>query len=151
MGFEVFILGFKDGGPAWLPVQQIHDAFGTHVAESPAYAWRLLYDEPNANGVTLMKHPSDPSLIQGFSIDRPGVDIRMWDTLASILASGPFAFVFASGHPPLIGNADVIPHLPPDMIASMGQPRFVRTGQEIVHEIQTAQPDGAGNSQRAGK
>jgi hypothetical protein len=85
-----------------------------------------------------MQHPTDPSLIQGFSVDRPGADIRMWDTLAAILASGPFAFVFAREHPPLIGNPDVTQHLPADMIASMGQPKVVRSGQEILDEIQKA-------------
>jgi hypothetical protein len=137
MSFEVFIFSFKNGGPEWFPVKRIRDAFGTHVADCPAYAWCLRYDGPNANGVTLMEHPNDPSLIQGFSVDSPGADIRMWDTLASILASGPFAFVFGS-HPPLIGNPEVTQHLPPDMIASMGQPRLVRNGQEILHEIRTA-------------
>src|SRR5690349_10562461 len=107
MGFEVFILSFRKGGPEWVPFQRIRDAFGTHVADCPAYDWCLRYDDTNVNGVKLMKHPNDPSLIQGFAVDRPGADIRMWDTLASILASGPFAFVFASGHPPLIGNPDV--------------------------------------------
>jgi hypothetical protein len=111
MGFEVFILGFKNGGPEWFPAQRIREAFGSHVAESPAYAWRLCYEGSSLNGVTLMRHPSDPSLINGFSVDRPGADIRLWDTLAAILASGPYAFVFASGHPPLIGNPDVIEHL----------------------------------------
>jgi hypothetical protein len=101
MSFEVFIFGFKNGEPEWFPAQRIRHAFGTHVVECPAYAWGLCYDEPNVNGVTLMNHPSDPSLISGFSIDRPGADIRMWDTLASILASAPFAFIFG-GHPPLI-------------------------------------------------
>ena len=137
MSFEVFILGFKNGEPEWFPAQRVRDAFGTHVVECLAYAWCLRYDEPNVNGVTLMKHPSDPSLISGFSVDRPGADIRMWDTLASILASGPFAFVFGS-HPPLIGNPDAVQHLPPNMLASMGQPRLVRSGQEIQHEIRTA-------------
>jgi hypothetical protein len=140
MGFEVHILGFEDGGPAWLPIQRIRDAFGTHVADSdsPVYAWRLSYpDEPHQNGVTLMQHATDASLLQGFTVDRPGADIRMWDALASILASGPFAFVFGS-HPPLIGNSEVVQHLPPDMIGSMGRPRLVRNGQEILHEIRTA-------------
>ena len=137
MGFEVFILGFKNGEPEWFPAQRVKDAFGTHVSDgSPAYVWSLRYDGPNVNGIRLMRHPSDPTLIQGFSVDRPGADIRMWDALAAFLASGPFAFVFASGHPPLIGNPDVTQHLPPDMIASMGQAKLVRNGQEILDKIQ---------------
>jgi len=138
MSFEVHILAFNDGGPAWLPIQRIRDAFAPHVAEGPPYTWRLCYDGPNVNGVTVMRHPIDPSLLQGFSVDRPGADPRMWDTLASILASGPFALVFASGHPPLIGNSEVIRHLPPDLIQSMGQPRLVRSGQDILLEIRTS-------------
>jgi hypothetical protein len=137
MSFEVFILGFKNGGPEWFPAQRVRDAFSPHVVECEPYAYCLRYEGPNVNGVTLMKHPSNPSLISGFSIDRPGADIRMWDTLAFILASGPFAFVFSS-HPPLIGNPDVVQHLPHDMLASMGQPRLVRNGQEIRREIQGA-------------
>jgi hypothetical protein len=60
----------------------------------------------------------------------------MWNTLAAFLASGPFAFVFASGHPPLIGNPDVAKHLPADMSTSMGHVRVVKSGQEILDEIQ---------------
>jgi hypothetical protein len=139
MGFELHIFAFKDGGPAWLPIQRVREAFGAHVSDtdSPQYAWQLCYDEPHQNGVMLMEHPTDAGLLQGFIVDRPGADPRMWDTLASILASGPFALIFASGHPPLISNLEVVPHLPPDMIQSMGQPKLVRSGQEIVDEIRS--------------
>jgi hypothetical protein len=141
MGFEVHIIGFEGGGPAWLPIQRIRDAFGAHVADSdsPVYAWRLCYpDEPHQNGVSLMQHPTDASLLQGFIVDSPGADPRMWDALASILASGPFALVFTDNHPPLIGNSGVLQHLPPDMIESMGQPKLVRSGQDILDEIRNS-------------
>lgn len=140
MGFEIFILGFKKGGPEWFPEQLLRDAFGTHVVDRATYSWGLHYSELDTNGVTLMKHPSELGLVQGFSLDSPGSDIRLWDTLASILSSGPFALVFSSGHPPLIGNLEVSFHLPPDMVASMGQPRLVRNGQEILDQIRTSRP-----------
>jgi hypothetical protein len=138
MGFEVFIFSFKNGEPAGFPIQRIRDAFGAFVADSPGYAWRLCYDGPNLNGVTVMRHPTDQSLLHGFTVDSPGSDLRLWDTLASILAFGPLAMVFSSGGPPLIGSADVVPDLPPSMIESMGQPKCVRSGSEILHAIQSA-------------
>ena len=138
MGFEVFILTFESGKPKGFPIDRIRAAFGPYVASSSVYAWELVYDGKYNGGVNIMPHPTDRTLLHGFTVDRPGADPRMWDTLATVLAMGPFALVFASGHPPLIGNTDVIQHLPPDMIQSLGQPRFVRNGQEIVHEIRTS-------------
>lgn len=138
MGFEVFILSFESGKPKGFPIDRIRAAFGPHVAPSSAsYAWELVYDGRYNGGVNVMPHPTDGTLLHGFTVDRPGADPRMWDALAAILALGPFALVFG-GHPPLIGNTDVLQHLPPDMIQSLGQPRFVRNGQEIVREIRSA-------------
>ena len=136
MGFDVFILSFKNGEPAGFPVQRIRDAFGAAVAESPAYDWRLCYDDQNLNGVMVMRHPTDQSLLHGFTVESPGGDLRLWDTLASILTLGPLAMVFSSGGPPLIAKPEVVEHLPPSMIESMGQPRCVRSGTEILHAIQ---------------
>ena len=80
MGFDVFILSFKNGEPAGFPVQRIRDAFGAAIAESLAYDWRLCYGDPNLNGVTLMRHPTDQSLLHGFTVESPGSDLRLWDS-----------------------------------------------------------------------
>jgi hypothetical protein len=136
MGFEVFILSFKNGEPAGFPIQRIRGAFGAAVRESPPYDWRLCYDDPNHNGVRVMRHPSDESLLHGFTVESPGSDLRLWDTLASILALGPLAMVFSSGGPPLIANSDVVEHLPPSMIETMGHPKCVRDGRDILLAIQ---------------
>jgi hypothetical protein len=138
MGFEVHFFSFKNGEPVGFPIERIREAFSPYVTESKFYAWELVYGGELNGGVNIFPHPSDPTLLHGFVVDRPGVDPRMWETLADILAFGPFALIFSSKHPPMIGNADVARHLPPDMIESMGQPKLVSSGREISDNIRSS-------------
>lgn len=61
----------------------------------------------------------------------------MWDALASILRLENAALIFSSGGPLLVADAGVVRHLPDGMTeGSLGQPKFVTTGKEILDEMQ---------------
>ena len=138
MSFEAFIFCFKEGEPAGFPTERIRAAFGPFASDGPDNGWRLYYDERNYSDVTLMRHPTDERLILGFTVERPCGDSRLWDALASILALNNLVLIFPAGLPPLIASDNVVQHLPAEMIESMGQPRYVRSGAEILRELHKA-------------
>jgi len=135
MGFEVFILGFAHGQPAGIPLQSIRQVFGEFLVDATPYDGRLKYEGPNLNAITLLRDRTEKDLVTGFSIDSPCSDPRLWDALASILQLGNLAMICSRDRPPLIADSKVAEHLPPDMLESMGAPKCVRSGTEIVHEI----------------
>jgi hypothetical protein len=135
MGFEVFILGFDRGQPARIPVQDIRQVFGGFLAGASPYDWRLTYEGQNQNAVTLLRDRSDRELITGLSIDSPCNDPRLWDAMASILQLGNLVLIASSDLPPLVASAGVADHLPAQMLESMGAPKCVRSGAEIVRAI----------------
>jgi hypothetical protein len=74
---------------------------------------------------------ADQSLLRSFTVLRLCGDLRFWDAMASILRLGNLVLFFPTSCPPLIADGSVAPHLPPNMIESMGQPKRVTTEQEI--------------------
>jgi hypothetical protein len=138
MSFEAFVQCFKDGEFAGFPSQQIRDAFAPYAIDDSPYDWRIFYDQQNYSDVMESSHPTDTALICGFTVHRPCGGVRLWDTLATILKSGNFVLYFPASCPPLIADERVAQHLPPDMIESLGKPKVITTGQEILDELRAA-------------
>jgi hypothetical protein len=54
------------------------------------------------------------------------------------LRLGNVALFFPGGKGPLIADASVANHLPPDMFESLGTPIIVASGREIVEQIRSS-------------
>ena len=135
MSFDIYIQGFHRGEFASVPRQRVRDAFGEYVTEVEPNYWQLRYNDTNTCKIDLMPH-SDPSMIHGFTVERPCGDQRLWDALAFILTLGDLVLYFPGGRAPLVGRSSVTEHLPPDMVEALGQPVVVTSGRGIQHEIQ---------------
>jgi len=136
MSFEAFVCYFQDGEPATVSRQQVREAFGDFLAEAGGFDWHLHYDETNSCDVILTKSPEDSSVVRGFTVMRPCGDIRLWEAVASALRLGNGALFFSSGAPLLIADTRVVQHLPEGMTeGSLGQPRCVTTGSEIMQAM----------------
>jgi hypothetical protein len=138
MSFEAFVHCFRDGEIAGIPRQQVRDAFGSCLTEGGAYDWQLYYGKADSCDVMLSAADADQSLLRSFTVLRPCGDVRFWDALASILRLGNLVLLFPSSCPPLIADRSVATHLPPDMIESMGEPKCVATGKEILAALHAA-------------
>jgi hypothetical protein len=137
MSFEAFVQCFKDGESAGIPRQQIREAFGSFLSDR-GDDWHLFYDAANSCDVMLTIDDTEETLVQGFTVTRPCGDERFWDSMASILRLGNVVLYFPASCPPLIADASVAQHLPPNMIEAMGQPKRVTSGKEILKVLHAA-------------
>lgn len=70
--------------------------FGAAFLSEPELdRWEVQYDAHSASDVYLSSY--DATMLDGFSINRPCGDMRLWDALASILALGNFVLYFLLG------------------------------------------------------
>ncbi len=86
---------------------------GPHLNELEPNFWQLDYDDLNSCNIYLTAHNSDSGLIDGFTVNRPCYDQRLWDALASILTLGDVVLYFPGCRAPLVAQAIVAQHLPP--------------------------------------
>jgi hypothetical protein len=136
MSFEAFVCYFQKGEVATVPSQHVREVFGAFLAEGGGYDWHLHYDDQNSCDLMLTKDPGDAGAIRGFTVMRPCGDVRLWDALAATLRFGNAALFFSSGAPLLVADSSVVQHLPEGMTeGSLGQPKCVTTGSEILHEM----------------
>jgi hypothetical protein len=138
MSFDVYLQSFHNGEPAGIPSQRIRDAFGAHLTEIGPNFWQLRYDDANWCDLDLTAHETDATMISDFTVHRPCSDQRLWDALASILASGDIVLYFPGCRAPLVAQSAVIDHLPASMVEALGQPVIVTSGREIQEEIHAA-------------
>lgn len=131
MGFELFIQCFQDGESAGIARADLRDAFGDYLYENKPDFWQLRYDATNSCDVYLTAEDADIGKVQGFCVNRPCADERLWDALASILTLGNVVLYFPGGQAPLVGSSGVKEHLPPDMVEALGEPVIVPSGTEI--------------------
>ncbi len=74
----------------------------------------------------------------GFTLNRPVRDPALWRALFSALQHTGRVLVVPGAVPPLIGVADTVPHLPADLVESLGPPVVVTDGLAIRHWVENA-------------
>jgi hypothetical protein len=138
MGFEAFVNCFKDGELDGMPRQKVRDAFGPFLTDMGAEKWRVYYDDANWSDVMIEPLAKKDDLLVGIVVDRPCADERLWDSLYQILKLGNIVIYFPSNCPPLVADPEVVKHLPPGMVKSLGEPRCVHSGKEIVEAVRSS-------------
>jgi len=138
MSFDVYLVSFADHQPSGVPRTLVREAFAEHVRwDNEDLAWTQFTSKDDCSiGLSALK--SDPSRISCISINRPLADERLWNSLHQILRLGNVALFFPGGRVPLIADASVADHLPPDMFDSLGAPIVVTSGREIVEQIRSS-------------
>ena|SRR5579883_3008938 len=132
MGFEIFIVCWRDGEQATIPRAWLRTLFPVEESGQETDIWTLAYDARNRCDLYLRTLPGDPEQITGFSVDRPCGEIRFWNALMDVLRRGNLVLYWPGEEPPLVADLAVIRHLPADMVESLGQPVCVRSGEEIL-------------------
>jgi hypothetical protein len=138
MSFEAFVLIYKNGEPACVSRRQVYEAFGSFIKEGGAFDWHLYYGEADNCDVMLKSHDGDKSLLRGFTVLRPCGDLRFWDSMAAILKMGNIVLFFPASCRPLVAHAGVAQHLPADMVETLGEPKLVANGKQILDALHVA-------------
>lgn len=138
MGYEAFVYVFKEGKAAGISRQQVRDAFGSFLTDGGVFDWHLHYGEADNCDVMLDVDDNDKTVLRGFTVHRPCGDLRFWDAMAAILRLGNIVLFFPDNRPPLVAHRGVVRHLPADMVESLGEPKPVVTGKEILDILHAA-------------
>jgi hypothetical protein len=135
VSFEVYVQCFQRGQPGGVPRAAVRPLFPVVEAESGPDYWSVRYDDRNSCRVGITPLESDPALVEALCVYRPCGDPRLWESLLAVMRLGPVALYFPGDSPPLVAGEASGEHLPADMVAALGSPRVVRSGQEIVEII----------------
>ena len=134
MSFDLFVGCFQNGEPASFRSQLVVDAFASYITSRDDRCLTVTYgQEPEDSSYVYVE--SEAPLIESFSVNRPKADIRLYDTLVSILRSGNLALYMPGECPPLVASTEVIQHLPASMVEALGSPRVVAAGAELLECI----------------
>lgn len=135
MGFEVFIQCFGDTTCTSLQRDKVRSLFPVVESQSEPNYWKISYGVQNSCEVGVTPSKSDPAFLLSLYVSRPCADLRLWESLFSILRMG-HVVTFWPGSPPVVAEGTPTSILPADMIAGLGQPRIVRSGADLRRLVQ---------------
>jgi hypothetical protein len=78
----------------------------------------------------------DPTMTDGFMVASPATHARFHASLLTILQSFHTALYWPGARSLVIGQSDTRQHLPPDMIAALGEPHLATDPWQILERIQ---------------
>jgi hypothetical protein len=132
VSFDLFIRFYDHGAPAGIALEDVRAAFAPYISSSDATHLALEYDVANGSYVHLKPHPNNADATVAIAVNRPCGDMRLWDSLARVLRLGNAVLFFPGGANPMVGSTDAVPHLPRDMIETLGNPVVVASGKAIL-------------------
>lgn len=130
MSFDLYLSCFRDGEAATFDRAVLERALAPHVARRDQNF--LLVD---AGDGTSHVHVEDVPAIHHLNVNHPGGEV-IFDLVVALAAETRSA-IFWADEPPCLAVTDeaVVPHLHPDMVPSLGPPRIVRTGADLLRAI----------------
>lgn len=127
MSVEIYVHGFSQGEPAGLPVAEILDILKPTGALDEFGFYPLHYDSENNCDFTFSE---DSGTAVAITVFRPCFELKLYDALFKVLASGPYV-TFAPGSPPVAADSKVASELPVEMIGNLGTVVEVGSGAEL--------------------
>jgi hypothetical protein len=137
MGFELYLQCFASGRPAGIPRAAVRALFPVVEEESEPDYWRVRYDPTNTCTIGVTSVDADPTRAGSLCIYRPCGDMRLFDAVLSVLRMGSVILYFPGVAAPLVASESVAADLPQELVDSMGQPRCMRSAQEILDIIRS--------------
>lgn len=118
MSFEIYIDAFTNEEAGNFPASEVRRRFEAVIEGSILGCWRLAFAEgPSYAEIPIPKG----NLVQGFVVFNPPSYLEFWEIVAGFLAD--FGCVlFWPGGGAVIASLDVLPHLPKDMVETLGIP-----------------------------
>ncbi|SJM29594.1 hypothetical protein [Mesorhizobium delmotii] len=142
MSFEAYLSCFENGEQSYFTTSIVNDAFAPFItSRDPEFScWLVTYqDSPSALDQTdlyLNLDPDDASRCSGFTVARPTSNIRLFDSLLRILQATNSTIYCPGECPPMVGRAEAIAHLSPELVEALGTPVVVLNGNEIRDRLE---------------
>jgi hypothetical protein len=131
MGFEVYLQCFGESEQKGISRAAVRSLFPIMEEKSERDYWRVKYDDRNSCDIGVSAVPSNNEMLKSLFVDRPCGDPRLWESLISVLRMGSVV-IFWPGGPPIVADDAAAAKLPKDMTAAIGQPRSVRSADELL-------------------
>jgi len=138
VSFEVFLQCFEGGAPAGVPRDAVRRLFPVVEAESEPNYWSVRYNDLNSCHLGVTALPGDDTVVEALGVFRPCSDPRLWEALMEVLRLGLVVLYFPGDAPPLVASESVGAQLPASTVRSLGRPRVVQSGREIVEVVERA-------------
>lgn len=132
MSFDLFFCCFRDGDEDTFPTSIVRDAFAPFHIGDEAGEWILQFPGGGRCEVRVDEKP----LTAGFMIIRPAGN-GLYDAIYKIMRQTNTALWWSFGGA-AVAHPSVIPHLPPEMIKSLGEPTVVHSGEDIIKAIEAS-------------
>jgi hypothetical protein len=132
MSFDICLFCFKNGDADFFPTSIVKDAFAPFHVGDDANEWILQFP----GGGRCQVRVDDKPLTGGFMIIRPAGN-GLHDAIYEIMRQTNTALWWSFGGA-AVADSSVIPHLPPEMIKSLGEPTVVHSGDDIIKAIEAS-------------
>lgn len=145
MSFDIYFIAVDEGDVGELPLAFIENAFQKGSAEWVDSTLRIEYSTPD--GLRTIETVDidfnivlgdDEPKIAGFSVNRPPECKDFWLAIVSFLQISHSALFWPGNHALAVGMSETIAHLPPEMIASLGEPNLISTPEQLLTLIRTS-------------
>jgi hypothetical protein len=130
MSFEIYLQCFGETENLGLRRDVVRALFPVDEAGSELDYWKLRYDSRAVCDIGVNPFATDATKLAGFYLDRPCRDVRLWDSLFTILKMGSVVLFFPGG-PLILAEETSAAGLPEEMIESLGTPVWVNSGEAI--------------------
>jgi hypothetical protein len=129
MSFSIYLTNFTKGENTKISRAVFDQVLGPFVQPGVGYGPpRLVF--PDGGGGEYGDEEGEE--INGIYVNRPG-GLDLYRALFNILSRTPTALYWSPGI--VVADPAVIPDLPPDMIEAWGEPKVVKSGEEILAAI----------------
>ena len=134
MSFEIFLQRFRNGNTANFPRKYIEVAFEKNIlTHEPDFCCiSLVYSNDYGGEI----YVSNNEQIDGFSVNRPGKNPAFWSSIYEIMCKAELVLYWPGDSSMVVTEATLSEHIPPDMLTTLGPPRLVNSGAEIIEKIE---------------
>jgi len=129
MAYEYFLQAHLLGADQPIATAKIVEVFARYITHREETFMELEFDDRNQCTIYLDQESPTTSHL---TISRPCGDERLGACLYEVMQLGNFVFFEPEGKHPILLDSDVLEHLPPDMIDSLGNPVIARDKEEFL-------------------
>ena len=130
MSFEIYVQCFGETEKLGLSRDAVRDLFPVDEASSEPDYWKLRYDSREECDIGVNPFEANAAKLSGFNVHRPCRELRLWDSLFTVLNMGSVVIFFPGG-PLIVEQKTSAAGLPEEMIESLGTPVQVDFGEAI--------------------
>lgn len=137
MGIEAFIWNYRDGEPIGFDYATVLEILSTDQTEPlNEYGFlRVWFQEPNdVVDIHLGRDAADSGHVSGIMVSRPIRHPAFLERLLRVLGLGDVMLFYSDETTPVFRSGADAGHYPADLLAELGEPRYVNTPQGLIQQ-----------------